>query len=137
MEDFWVFVYGTLKRGQLRDQCWPVRPIEIADAWMRGSLYTGPSYPAMRDGGDRVRGEAWRFAGFHREIVIEVLDEIEGTYADDRANLYDRKVLPVFLLNTDEQSVDASVYLYAIDPAIDGFSLLEPDEDSWVSWPPK
>ncbi|MEM6688204.1 MAG: gamma-glutamylcyclotransferase family protein [Planctomycetota bacterium] len=135
MEDFWVFVYGTLKRGQVRQACWPIRPIEIAEAWTRGALYNGPSYPAMRHGGDRVRGEGWCFDLQDRRLVLKVLDEIEGTYSDDRPNLYDRVLRGIHLLGESERSVEASLYLYATDPSADGFSRVQPDEEQWVTWP--
>jgi gamma-glutamylcyclotransferase (GGCT)/AIG2-like uncharacterized protein YtfP len=90
------FVYGTLKRGQLRESCWPHAPRSIQAAYVRGSLFDLGPYPAMTTGEDWVAGELWTFAARHIETTLQTLDQIEGYQPGRALNLYLRSVLPVF-----------------------------------------
>ena len=73
-----VFVYGTLKRGQLRQHSWPRKPRQIEPAWTFGRLYDLGPYPALVEGTDRVLGELWQFAPEDLLETLRVLDDIEG-----------------------------------------------------------
>ena len=73
-----VFVYGTLKRGQVRQRCWPRKPLQIEPAWTCGRLYDLGPYPALVAGNDRVLGELRRFAPADIPETLRVLDDIEG-----------------------------------------------------------
>ncbi len=105
------FVYGTLKRGQCREGCWPENPISIQAAVTRGSLYdTGP-YPALFRGDDWVLGELWTFPQSSFETIANVLDAIEEYDPNGSDNLYVRAIVPCWTMDGSE--VLASLYLYA------------------------
>jgi gamma-glutamylcyclotransferase (GGCT)/AIG2-like uncharacterized protein YtfP len=123
------FVYGTLKRGQCRERCWPLSPQSVRVAWTYGELYdTGP-YPAMFRGTDRVLGELWSFPSIDADIVFEVLDQIEGTNQGTTRNEYDRELVDVFLLETPvepHEALLANVYIFARPELIPTFKRVKP-----------
>ena len=125
------FVYGTLKNGQCRESCWPAKPLSITAAWTQGQLFSRADYPAMIAGSDKVTGELWTFADPNVDMVIRELDRIEETNQPGRPDLYRRVIVPVFNLD-DEFLVRAYTYLYATDPADDGFT---PVVGSPIMWP--
>ena len=90
-----VFVYGTLKRGQCRERCWPAKPLSIVKAWTLGELFdTGP-YPALFPGREYVAGEVWTFEPTAFAEVLRVLDEVEEYRPGHTAtNLYNRVLIP-------------------------------------------
>jgi gamma-glutamylcyclotransferase (GGCT)/AIG2-like uncharacterized protein YtfP len=105
------FVYGTLKRGECREKCWPRPPLQVESAWVRGELYdTGP-YPALRPGNDPVLGEVWSYPAHDLAIVTRVLDEIEE-YCEGRiGNLYTRETIECQTF--DGRQFIAQTYVYA------------------------
>lgn len=115
------FVYGTLKRGQYREHCWPVAPLSVRPAWTGGCLFSRVDYPAMTSGDDRVLGELWTFADQHVAQVVARLDQIEGTNQPRQPDLYRREVVCVFDLG-DVPLGQAFAYLYETEPEIDGFT---------------
>ena len=130
-----VFVYGTLKRGQCRAGLWPSSPHSIKQAWVRGRLHDRSDYPAMTPGDDRVRGELWRFPAEAMPRVLEVLDQVEGTNQPETTDLYVR--VQVKVIDAQDRSLgNAYTYLYATDPLLDGFRVIEPSgQDADVAWP--
>ncbi len=77
------FVYGTLKRGYLRDSVWPFIPNHIEPACIRARLVDLGPYPAIQDstGSEKdewVLGELWSFDPVHMPATIAALDEAEG-----------------------------------------------------------
>lgn len=106
-----VFVYGTLKRGQCREDCWPVAPLSVEVAWTLGSLWDLGPYPALLVGSDRVLGELWSFAPSDLAAVFEVLDRIEGTNQPGLPNEYDR--VQVSVTSWGRGELVASTYRYA------------------------
>jgi gamma-glutamylcyclotransferase (GGCT)/AIG2-like uncharacterized protein YtfP len=105
------FVYGTLKRGQCREHCWPVVPVAVQPALTRGQLYdTGP-YPAMIEGDDWVVGELWSFHLTDQTTIARVLDVIEEYDEQSPDNLYVRKLVTCWTLDAVETI--ASTYIYA------------------------
>lgn len=108
---FRFYVYGTLKRGQCREKCWPATPKHICEGWTLGRLYDLGEYPAMVQGSDWVRGEVWEFDIADVPAVLQTLDEIEGTNQPGSPNLYDRGVCQVRI--SGDQSIDAYAYRYA------------------------
>lgn len=104
------FVYGTLKRGQCRDACWPYKPQRVLSAWTLGRLFDLGEYPAMTEGDDRVWGEVWEYPAEQAAEVKKVLDEIEVTNQPGVANLYDRVTCTVTL---DGIPTDVFTYRYA------------------------
>lgn len=130
-----IFVYGTLKRGQIREQLWPATPRSVHSAWVRGALYGRDDYPAMRPGDHRVAGELWRFDSQDIDRVLNALDRIEGTNQPGHPDLYRREISQVFDLN-GEPLARAYLYFYATDPVLDGFELLaESEQDGLSRWP--
>ena len=74
----YVFVYGTLRRGQERDinRLQP-SPVFIGDSKINGTLYDLGSYPGVRLGGEMwVHGEVYQITA---ELESQ-LDEIEGVW---------------------------------------------------------
>lgn len=84
-----VFVYGTLKRGQCREQCWPAKPLSIRDAEVRGTLFDLGPFPALQGGDGRVSGEVWEFAQEDMTAVLATTDAIEG-FNNSPSDLYQR-----------------------------------------------
>jgi len=87
-----IFVYGTLKRGEVREQCWPVRPISVEPATVRGALYDLGPYPALIAGNDTVAGELWHIAPRDIEATLVALDRVEG-FAGKEDDLYRRVIV--------------------------------------------
>lgn len=87
-----VFVYGTLKRGQIRERMWPRTPIRITNATTRGTLFDLGEYPAMTTGNDLVQGEVWELAPEDMDATLRVLDQIED-YREAPDDLYKRVVI--------------------------------------------
>jgi gamma-glutamylcyclotransferase (GGCT)/AIG2-like uncharacterized protein YtfP len=129
-----VFVYGTLKRGQCREHCWPTPPRKIAAAWTLGRLYTRADYPALISGCDRVLGELWLYNANELPQVLRTLDEVEQTNQPGLEDLYRRVVVDVFS-TTDESLGKAFTYHYAMDLDADGFSKIEAIGTDFVQWP--
>lgn len=132
-----VFVYGTLKRGQCREDLWPRPPASVAPAWTLGSLFDLGPYPALLAGSDRVLGELWSFEPSQMAAVLEVLDRIEGTNQPGLPNEYDR--LQVQVTSWAGGKLEASTYRCA-DQAI--ADRLEPlvancfiEDEPYVQWP--
>ena len=128
-----VFVYGTLKRGQCREGCWPHPPILVQPAFIRGSLYDLGSYPALVLGSDRILGEVWSFQGTHRDATLTVLDEIEDCHgtADD---LYRRLEVNVWTLDRDDQ-LSAFTYFYAHRNSLREDQRVLPTNGNFCRWP--
>ena len=132
-----VFVYGTLKRGQCREKCWPVEPVEIVPGWTLGELYdTGP-FPAMVHGEDRVLGEVWMYEADQIARVLQVLDEIEVTNQPGCENEYDREVVNVNL--RDGRQLSAQTYIYAQRWQLSSFRRVLPKSiegiGPFAAWP--
>lgn len=91
-----VFVYGTLKRGQCREKCWPRAPLSVQPAFVRGRLLCLGPFPGLVEGEEWIRGEAWKIA--HRDLAetIRVLDQIEGFQQPQGADQYQRIEIELF-----------------------------------------
>lgn len=87
----YVFVYGTLRRGQERDinRLQPA-PLFIGNCQIKGVLYDLGSYPGMRLGGEQwVQGEVY-------QITLELerqLDEIEEVWPQQTGEYARREVV--------------------------------------------
>jgi len=90
-----IFVYGTLKKNQLRGSVWPKTPAAIDHAVTFGELWDLGSYPGLRTGSDRVLGELWTFHPNDIEETFGVLDQIEGYDALEDRGLYLRRQIQV------------------------------------------
>ena len=107
-----IFVYGTLKRGQCRERCWPVRPLSVEDAEVVGLLFDLGPFPALSHGRGRVAGELWRFDAADMAVVLAVLDQIEG-YRNAPGDLYRRERVAV---RCGVELESAWTYLFADTP---------------------
>lgn len=105
-----IFVYGTLKQGEVRDRAWPRSPLRIVPATVHGALYDLGPYPALIAGPDRVYGELWTFAPDDLTPTLEVLDAIEG-YANTPHDLYVRRNIACHF--PDGSTQFAWTYLFA------------------------
>ena len=107
----YVFVYGTLRRGEERDinQLSPA-PVFISNSQINGTLYNLGSYPGVRLGGTQwVQGEIY-------QITPELerrLDEIESVWPQQTGEYEKREVrvpcatlmLPCLVYEASEQTV--------------------------------
>ncbi|MGB1925175.1 MAG: gamma-glutamylcyclotransferase family protein [Rubripirellula sp.] len=124
-----VFVYGTLKRGQCRENVWPTAPSKVTPAWIRAALYGRSDYPALRPGNDQVLGELWSFTTEKMPSIVEALDRVEGTNQIGEPDLYVRKCVPTFSIENLSLG-EAYCYFYASDPRVDGFHRILPAKSS-------
>ncbi len=123
-----IFVYGTLKRGECRERCWPKPAHSVRSAWTLGALFdTGP-YPAFLPGNDRVAGEIWSYPPADIDRIRTALDIIEVTNQPGEQNLYDRLSITAYLLNG--QALCAEVYIYALLEDVPKFARVQP----WLTW---
>jgi gamma-glutamylcyclotransferase (GGCT)/AIG2-like uncharacterized protein YtfP len=117
-----LFVYGSLKRGFLREGAWPHSPIQVRSGRIHAKLFDLGSYPAvilsnLSDSPDAdapddcVLGEVWKIAQEHLSETLQVLDQVEGFVLDRHDNEYLRKVVEVTLESGER--MQAFVYEYA------------------------
>ena len=125
------FVYGTLKRGELRESAWPHAPVAISPASVTGQLYDLGPYPALAEGTDRVLGEFWAFKPEDMAATISSLDHVEG-YAQSPHDLYERR--PVACELADGSHVLAWAYFFARLARLTSASRIEPDGDGVCRW---
>lgn len=133
-----IFVYGTLKSGQVRESCWPAKPSRVCNAWTLGKLFDIGPYPALAKGQDRVAGELWTFPSEVAPNVFDVLDEIEGTNQPGVPNEYDRVIQTVHRLNGD--ACQASLYRFSTPERLKQTMYVRPsreiDGHKYAAWPP-
>lgn len=99
----YLFVYGTLKRGRVRHEILIEENAEFVDeAVLEGyNLYDIGYYPGIVEGSGKVYGEVYKVS----DKLIEILDAIEGV----ERNLFKRKILPVELMS---QKTKLYVFVY-------------------------
>jgi gamma-glutamylcyclotransferase (GGCT)/AIG2-like uncharacterized protein YtfP len=110
------FVYGTLRPGgrywsNVSDYIEHYEP-----ALLEGfAIYHLPEgYPAMiADEDASVFGDVLYVRSRCNDLVLDILDEIEGCNQPGRANLYDRLKVEVKRLGARMQPVVADTYVYA------------------------
>ena len=121
---FDVFVYGTLKPGQVR---WPLlkqyAPAYVARCEYPGYLYDCGAYPAAvftPDATDtHIVGYSVTFLAHQQEEILATLDKVEGV----SYGLFVQK------------EIDVSVYAYEIGPRLLSLSLqLCAVKDALFSW---
>lgn len=112
-----LFVYGSLKRGFLREAAWPHRPLHVQAGYIHAQLFDLGPYPAVvlsigsHSQNDCVLGEVWTIAPEHLAKTLQVLDNVEGFILHRDDNEYLRKVTEV-TLNSGNR-IQAFVYEYA------------------------
>jgi gamma-glutamylcyclotransferase (GGCT)/AIG2-like uncharacterized protein YtfP len=109
-----LFVYGTLKRGELNEGLLRPHAESVEPATARGLLYDLGLYPALGRGEGRVRGELVRLRAADLPAVLRLLDRLEGyTPENEAGSMYVRRVVEV---ETEAGSPErAYTYLYNRD----------------------
>lgn len=109
-----VFVYGTLRRGQVNDitRLHPA-PVWVGESSVLGTLYDLGAYPGVVLGGtSSVRGEVYAI----RAALEQRLDEIEGLYPKHTGEYRKRGLtLPVRLTGGSVRNIEC--LCYEINPA--------------------
>ena len=105
----YVFVYGTLRKGDCRfgvlKECECIAEEAYLDEFFMVSL---GGFPGILPGKGRVRGEVYDV----NEETLSILDGIEGYREDDPKNsLYTRQVVQTFLAN-GEKVGDCFTYIF-------------------------
>ena len=131
MNESAIFVYGTLRQGQVRASRWPRKPLRIEWATVQGTLYDLGPYPALVAGSDLVLGELWWIAEADLDITLQVLDEIE-CYGNEDVDSYVRRWIDCTTLEGRVQR--AQVYLFAQPEQLTGNSVVPPDPRGWRLW---
>ena len=72
-----VFVYGTLRKGQRNDiNLYQPQPLYIGSSWVNGQLYSRGWYPGIRLGGEQsVVGEVYQVSA-QLLAQLDVLEEV-------------------------------------------------------------
>lgn len=130
-ENLPIFVYGTLKRGQIRAGRWPRAPQSVVAATTRGRLYDLGPYPALIAGTDVVLGELWYVAPDDLDETLRVLDEIE-CYGHEDVDLYVRLIVDCV---TDSGVPQRAYTYYFADPTeLAHVPLVEPNVRGVCEW---
>lgn len=127
-----IFVYGTLQRGELRENCWPYPARRIEAATIRATLYDLGPHPAIGPGDNRVLGELWHLAPQHLPATLEVLDAIEGYQQAGEEDWYVREVVDC----TTEAGAErqAYAYFYARLSELPRFPVVLPNAAGVCGW---
>lgn len=104
------FVYGSLKRGFLRETIWPKTPEQVAPATIQAKLFDLGPYPGLQAGDETVLGELWHFSPQDMKDTIAAVDEAEGFNQPGEPNYYERKTVVV----TKEDGSTENAYAYFI-----------------------
>jgi gamma-glutamylcyclotransferase (GGCT)/AIG2-like uncharacterized protein YtfP len=130
-----VFVYGTLKRGQSREKCWPRKPTSIQAATVRGTLYDLGPYPGLIAGDDLVAGEIWHFAAKDMAATLAALDEIEGYHGQNYHGQDDDEYRRVIVeCAIGEKHVAAWAYQYARPAVLASAQRITPNGQGVCQW---
>lgn len=101
-----VFVYGTLRKGEVNAHLLKNATCLEESCWTYGLMYdSGEGYPAL------IPSRTYRAVGELYEVTedeLKLLDELEDYEEGGTNNLYDRVEQEIF---TDEGSIIAYVYI--------------------------
>jgi gamma-glutamylcyclotransferase (GGCT)/AIG2-like uncharacterized protein YtfP len=126
-----IFVYGTLQRGEVRERCWPRKPVRIEWATIRGQLRDLGDYPALVVGEDLILGELWHIAEADMTATLKALDEVEW-FGQDECDLYIREIVTCRTLSGEERP--AYTYRYAQLAKIAQSPIVLPGQDGFCHW---
>jgi gamma-glutamylcyclotransferase (GGCT)/AIG2-like uncharacterized protein YtfP len=101
-----VFVYGTLRKGEINDHNLEKATCISAQCWTLGEMYdTYLGYPAVKqDDSNRIYGELYIVS----EGELALLDELEDYQVGRENNLYERILQTVY---SDKGEVVAYIYI--------------------------
>lgn len=108
MERILVFVYGTLRRGEMRNGVLQNDQLVDGEVYAEGfSMIDLGAYPGVIQGEGTVRGELYEIS----RRTLDHLDRIEG-YREEtpEEGLYDRVTTPVMLGNGSLE--EAYIYVF-------------------------
>lgn len=125
------FVYGTLQRGEVRERCWPRPPLCVEPAYAYARLHDLGPYPAIVEGGDRVRGELWTLAPEDVPATLLALDAVEG-YDQGGPDWYVRRTITCWTL--DGVSHGAFTYYLGAGQDIQFAPIVPPDAEGNCDW---
>ena len=136
-----VFVYGTLKRGQLRESMWPRQPRSVTEALVRGNLYDLGPYPALLppevdSTGDTIEGEVWTFESLDLPEVLRVLDEIECYDQPGEPSLYIRAEI-TYETAADDVGTAFTYHFADRENLLRRATRIKPGADGRCRWPTK
>jgi gamma-glutamylcyclotransferase (GGCT)/AIG2-like uncharacterized protein YtfP len=129
-----LFVYGTLKRGEINHALLAPYARVIVPAQIRGLLYDTGDFPALIEGEGRVYGELVFLDPDRLEQVIDATDRLEGCVPGrDDLSLYHRRV--VTAVTEDGEPHETYVYFYnAAHPTMPPPASLTPVESGiWTA----
>lgn len=101
----YVFVYGTLRKGEMNARFLHGATCIESKAWAYGSLFdTNEGYPAMDLSNDqKVFGEVYEV----NDVMLQALDELEEYTGNPKEDLYNRSIQTIY---AKEQTIEAYVY---------------------------
>lgn len=101
----YVFVYGTLRKGETNAHFLRGATCIESEAWVYGSLFdTNEGYPAMDLSNDqKVFGEVYEV----NDVMLQALDELEEYRRNPKEDLYDRSIQTIY---AKERTIEAYVY---------------------------
>lgn len=103
---YYLFVYGTLKKGYGLNYCLK-DGLFIGNAIIKGyEMYYNYSIPFIKEGNGLIHGEVYKFSKKDFNSLIKDLDRIEGSY---------KRVLEVAYINKKSLLCFVYVYLYDVD----------------------
>ena len=107
-DNYSVFVYGTLRKGEKYADLLKDAACIASQAWVNGCLYeTEKGYPALvKSEADICYGEVYTV----NADELAMLDVLEGFEKNSETNLFIRKKIDV---NTDQETFEAYVYFLA------------------------
>jgi gamma-glutamylcyclotransferase (GGCT)/AIG2-like uncharacterized protein YtfP len=126
-----LFVYGTLKRGQLNSSLLTPYARSTERGWISGRLFDVGLFPALTEGEGQVYGELVRLDAENLAEVLAVIDALEEYREDDPdRSTYLRRMVEV----TTERGDTAPAYAYFYNvahvgiPCVDSFPPVESGE---------
>jgi gamma-glutamylcyclotransferase (GGCT)/AIG2-like uncharacterized protein YtfP len=106
-----VFVYGTLKTGQINHVLLLPYIASVEAAEVDGALYDVGDFPALVVGAGQVQGEVVTVHSAKLADLLSVLDELENYHPDDPASsMYIRRIVAARVRSG--RVVSAHAYFY-------------------------
>lgn len=124
------FVYGTLKRGEIRESMWPRPAAHVEPATTCGRLFDLGPYPALLDGDGEIAGELWHVSPADFRVTLATLDRIE-CYGVDEVDLYVRRIVTC---RTQSGLRRAYAYFLADARSVEHLAEVRPEADGLRRW---
>lgn len=109
-----IFVYGTLKQGEINHFLLAPHVYSIERGSIRGTLYDAGDFPALVEGTGQVHGQIIHVKDDDLTSVLTVLDRLEGYRPENEEHsLYLRRVIEV----TTTGGATSPAFAYFYNPA--------------------